>query len=92
LEPNARSDRGQWGSKLGFVLAASGSAIGLGNIVFFGANAYRFGAGAFYLAYLLALVVVGIPVLISELGLGSLTHQAFPQRWMDVLIFFLSHS
>ena len=79
LEPNARSDRGQWGSKLGFVLAASGSAIGLGNIVFFGANAYKYGAGAFYLAYLLALVVVGIPMLVSELGLGSLTQQAFPQ-------------
>ena len=71
--------RGQWSSKLGFVLAASGSAIGLGNIVFFGANAYRYGAGAFYLAYLLALCLVGMPVLISELGLGSLTQQAFPQ-------------
>ncbi len=71
--------RGQWSSKLGFVLAASGSAIGLGNIVFFGANAYKYGAGAFYLAYLLALCVVGMPVLISELGLGSLTQQAFPQ-------------
>lgn len=79
MEPKPRSDRGQWSSKLGFVLAASGSAIGLGNIVFFGANAYRYGAGAFYLAYLLALFVVGIPVLIGELGLGSLTHQAFPQ-------------
>lgn len=71
--------RGQWKSKLGFVLAASGSAIGLGNIVFFGANAYRYGAGAFYLPYLLALVLVGIPVLIAELGLGTYTQQAFPE-------------
>jgi len=70
--------RGQWRSKVGFILAASGSAIGLGNIVFFGANAYRFGAGAFYLPYLIALFLVGIPVLIVELGLGSLTQQAFP--------------
>lgn len=70
--------RGQWQSRVGFILAASGSAIGLGNIVFFGANAYKFGAGAFYLPYLVALFLVGIPVLISEFGLGSLTQQAFP--------------
>jgi NSS family neurotransmitter:Na+ symporter len=75
----ARASRGQWGSKIGFILAASGSAIGLGNIVFFGANAYRFGAGAFYLPYLVALFVVGIPVLMTELGLGSLTQRAFPE-------------
>lgn len=71
-------NRGQWRSKLGFVLAASGSAIGLGNVVFFSANAYTFGAGAFYLPYLLALILFGIPVLITELGLGTYTQQAFP--------------
>ncbi len=71
-------NRGQWRSKLGFVLAASGSAIGLGNVVFFSANAYTFGAGAFYLPYLLALIFFGIPVLIAELGLGTYTQQAFP--------------
>lgn len=75
---DAREARGRWGSKLGFVLAASGSAIGLGNVVFFGSNAYSFGFGAFYLPYLIALVVIGMPVLIAELGLGSLTQQAFP--------------
>ena len=48
-------ERTQWRSRLGFVLAASGSAIGLGNIVFFGASAYKFGGGAFYLPYLVAL-------------------------------------
>ncbi|MFQ6115148.1 MAG: sodium-dependent transporter, partial [bacterium] len=67
------------GSKLGFIMAASGSAIGLGNIVFFGANAYKFGAGAFYFPYLLALCFVGIPVMILELGLGHYTHSAFPE-------------
>lgn len=70
--------RGQWQSRLGFIMAAAGSAIGLGNIVFFGANAYKYGAGAFYLPYLIALFVVGIPVMILELGLGSLTRRAFP--------------
>ncbi len=70
--------RGQWNSRLGFIMAAAGSAIGLGNIVFFGANAYKYGAGAFYLPYLIALFVVGIPVMILELGLGSLTRRALP--------------
>ncbi|UCG51831.1 MAG: sodium-dependent transporter [Candidatus Latescibacterota bacterium] len=71
--------RGQWKSRVGFILAASGSAIGLGNIVFFSANAYRFGGGAFYLPYLLALFVFGIPVMILEFGLGNFTGRAFPE-------------
>jgi NSS family neurotransmitter:Na+ symporter len=71
-------ERGQWQSRFGFIMAAAGSAIGLGNIVFFGANAYKYGAGAFYLPYLIALFVVGIPVMIIELGLGSYTRKAFP--------------
>ncbi|RMH69642.1 MAG: hypothetical protein D6675_12125 [Gemmatimonadetes bacterium] len=72
-------ERGQWKSKLGFILAASGSAIGLGNIVFFSANAYKYGAGAFYLPYLIALMVIGIPVMILELGLGHSQKAAFPE-------------
>lgn len=72
-------ERGSWRSKFGFIMAASGSAIGLGNIVFFSANAYKYGAGAFYLPYLLALILVGIPVMILEFGLGHSTRRAFPQ-------------
>ena len=75
----ASSSRGQWGSRIGFILAASGSAIGLGNIVFFSANAYRFGGGAFYLPYLIALLAIGIPVMILEFGLGHYTGRAFPE-------------
>jgi len=74
-EPAGRS---VWGSKLGFVLAASGSAIGLGNIVFFGANAYRFGGGAFYVPYFAALFVLGIPMMIVEMGIGQTQRRAFP--------------
>ncbi len=70
--------RQQWKSKLGFVFAASGSAIGLGNIVFFGANAYKYGAGAFYLPYLVALFAVGIPLMVLEFGLGRVTLSSFP--------------
>ncbi|MFC2171529.1 sodium-dependent transporter [Acidobacteriota bacterium] len=70
--------RGQWKSTLGFILAASGSAIGLGNIVFFPARAYEFGGGAFYLPYFIALFLVGIPIMILEFGLGHQTRKAFP--------------
>jgi len=73
------NNRGSWNSKLTFILAASGSAIGLGNIVFFSANAYAYGGGAFYLPYLFALFAVGIPVMILEFGLGSMTQRAFPE-------------
>jgi NSS family neurotransmitter:Na+ symporter len=77
--PSDSISRGQWRSRLGFILAASGSAIGLGNIVFFSANAYRFGGGAFYLPYLIALFAVGIPVMILEFGLGNYTSRAYPE-------------
>lgn len=71
--------RGNWNTKLGFILAASGSAIGLGNIVFFSANAYAYGGGAFYLPYLFALFALGIPMMILEFGLGTMTQRAFPE-------------
>ncbi len=77
--PSSDTNRGQWKSRLGFILAASGSAIGLGNIVFFSANAYNFGGGAFYLPYLIGLFLVGIPVMILEFGLGAFTGRAFPE-------------
>ena len=63
---------------MGFILAASGSAIGLGNIVFFGANAYKFGGGAFYIPYLIALFVIGIPVMMLEFGIGHQFQASFP--------------
>ena len=70
--------RGSWGSKLGFILAASGSAIGLGNIVFFSSNAYKYGGGAFYVPYLVALFLIGMPVMILELGAGRFTRRSMP--------------
>lgn len=71
-------ERGLWRTKIGFIMAASGSAIGLGNIVFFSANAYKYGAGAFYLPYFIALFTIGIPIMILELGIGRFTGRALP--------------
>ena len=62
--------RENWGSRGGFVLAAVGSAVGLGNIWRFPYEAYTNGGGAFLIPYVLAMVVVGIPLLIMEFTLG----------------------
>ncbi|WP_324195827.1 hypothetical protein [Nocardia cyriacigeorgica] len=53
--------REQWGSRAGFLLAAIGSAVGLGNIWRFPYVAYDNGGGAFLLPYLIALLTAGIP-------------------------------
>ena len=52
-----------WGSKLGFILAAVGSAVGLGNIWRFSYVAYQNGGGAFLVPYFLALLTAGIPLM-----------------------------
>ncbi|MFS0780309.1 sodium-dependent transporter [Bacillus sp. 1P06AnD] len=63
-------NRQSFGSKSGFIMAAIGSAIGLGNIWRFPAVAYENGGGAFFLPYLIALLTAGIPILILEFTLG----------------------
>ncbi len=63
-------NRAQWGTRLGFILAAVGSAVGLGNIWRFPATAYDSGGGAFFIPYLIALLTAGIPLLIMEFSLG----------------------
>lgn len=68
----------QWGSRLGFIFAAIGSAVGLGNIWRFSYQAYENGGGAFLLPYLVALFTAGIPLLILELGLGFRTRSSAP--------------
>ncbi len=62
--------REQWKSQLGFVFAAVGSAVGLGNIWRFSYMAYSHGGGAFLIPYIIALLSAGIPLLILEFALG----------------------
>lgn len=59
-----------WGSRSGFVLAAVGSAVGLGNIWRFPYVAYDNGGGAFLVPYLFALVTAGLPLLVLEYAIG----------------------
>ena len=62
--------REQWGSKIGFIIAAVGSAVGLGNIWRFPYIAYSNGGGAFLIPYFFAIFTAGIPLLILEYGMG----------------------
>jgi NSS family neurotransmitter:Na+ symporter len=62
--------RPQWRSRAGFIMAALGSAVGLGNIWRFSYLCYKNGGGAFLIPYVIALFVVGIPLMILELGIG----------------------
>ncbi|NNE46012.1 MAG: sodium-dependent transporter [Rhodothermales bacterium] len=71
----APSDRGLWTSKTGFILAAAGSAIGLGNIWRFPFTAGENGGGAFVLIYLMFVALIGIPVLLAELSIGRQTER-----------------
>ena len=63
-------DRGQWGSKLGFIMAAAGSAVGLGNIWRFPYVTGENGGAAFVLVYLVCVFLIGVPLLYVELALG----------------------
>lgn len=63
--------RDQWNSKIGFLLAAIGSAVGLGNIWRFPYVAATNGGGAFLLPYFFAIITAGIPILILEYTLGK---------------------
>ncbi|MCJ2375440.1 sodium-dependent transporter [Vibrio sp. ZSDZ34] len=63
--------REQWGSRVGFILAAVGSAIGLGNIWRFPYMAYENGGGAFFIPYLFAMLTAGIPFMILEFSMGQ---------------------
>ncbi len=63
--------RAHWSHRLAFVLAASGSAIGLGNIWKFPYMTGEYGGGAFVLVYLICILAVGLPIFIAELYIGQ---------------------
>ena len=64
------SPRGQWSGKLGFILAATGSAIGLGNLWKFPYITYENNGGAFVLVYFASVAIVGIPIMVAEILMG----------------------
>ncbi len=64
------TEKQQWGTKLGVILAVSGSAVGLGNFLRFPGNAAANGGGAFMIPYFIALLLVGIPICWAEWTMG----------------------
>jgi len=69
------NERGIWSSKIGFILAGAGSAVGLGNIWRFPTTTGQFGGGAFVLVYLVSVVLICLVVMIAELSLGRHTER-----------------
>ena len=67
------NNREQWGSRIGFILAASGSAVGLGNIWKYPHMAGQNGGAAFTIVYLICILIVGLPILLGELAIGRNT-------------------
>ncbi len=93
--------RSVWGSKVGFLLAAVGSAVGLGNVWRFSYVSYQNGGGAFLVPYLVAMLTAGIPLMILEYGLGHREKASPPLAfarvhhlwepfgwWMPIVAFF----
>jgi len=67
--------REQFGSRLGFILAAAGSAVGIGNLVGFPVNAAKSGGAAFLLMYAAFVVFICLPVMMAEMSLGRHTQR-----------------
>ena len=72
-EKTASSARGGFGSKIGFVLAAAGSAVGLGNIWRFPYLAAKYGGGIFLLVYLIFAITFGFALMLTEIAIGRKT-------------------
>ncbi len=76
MQAQRRSVHGHWSSRWAFILAATGSAVGLGNIWKFPYITGENGGGAFVLVYLLCILAVGIPIMAAETLLGRLGRQS----------------
>ena len=70
--------REKWSSRSSFILAAIGSAVGLGNAWRFPGLASKYGGGAFLFVYLVAMLVIGIPLLMMEISVARYTRQGAP--------------
>ena len=89
--------REEWNSKLGFVLAAVGSAVGLGNLWGFAYRSSQGGGAAFVLLYIFVVLVVGIPIFVAEFSLGRSTNtsavlapiKAAGKKWSALGFLFL---
>jgi len=84
MTESRKSIHGEWSSRLAFILAATGSAVGLGNIWKFPYITGENGGGAFVLVYLLCVALIGIPIMMAEVLIGRRGRQS-PINTMRVL-------
>lgn len=94
-------EKNKWNSQLSFLMAMIGAAVGLGNIWRFSYVVYSNGGGTFFIPYLIAIFLMGIPFLILENGLGYSFKDSFPNvlkrinpklefvSWTLILLVFL---
>jgi NSS family neurotransmitter:Na+ symporter len=68
-------EREHFSSRLGFILAAAGSAVGIGNLVGFPVNAAKNGGGAFLIIYAIFVVAICLPIMAAELAMGRKTNK-----------------
>ena len=76
--------RGNWSSRFTFILAAVGSAVGLGNAWRFPGLAAKHGGGAFLMAYALLMVVFGVPLLYMEIAIGRKLRKGAPESMRGI--------
>ncbi len=76
MSEQRQSIHGIWNSRIIFILAATGSAVGLGNIWKFPYITGEYGGGAFVLVYLLCILFVGVPIMMAEVMLGRRGRQS----------------
>ncbi len=83
-EETRTSIHGQWSSRMTFILAATGSAVGLGNIWKFPYITGENGGGAFVIVYLICIALIGVPIMMAEIMLGRRGRQS-PINTMSAL-------
>jgi NSS family neurotransmitter:Na+ symporter len=79
-----KSQQGEWSSRFAFIMAATGSAVGLGNIWKFPYITGENGGGAFVIVYLLCVLLIGIPLMMAETMLGRRSKEN-PIHTMEIL-------
>lgn len=84
-----KTKRERWGSRIGFILAAIGSAVGLGNIWRFPYMVYQGGGGAFIIPYFIAVFIIGIPMLMLEFGIGNYFQASAPSSFQKLKAEFI---
>lgn len=90
-ETNSNSGQPKWSGSFGFIMAAAGSAVGMGNLWRFPMLVGESGGGAFVLVYLICIFLVGIPLIIAEISIGRAggkdafgSYKALNSKWGGV--------